>query len=286
MNSPLMLGLLGFPLGHSASPALFGDAFERAGLDAEYRRFEFREYPGLQRLGQEQSRLLGLNITLPHKKSVFVEIQNSLLAGMKSELTPEALGCGAVNCLGFRRAVHSADHPAGIEGIVGHNTDAEGFEAALDELCPEGVTGPALVLGNGGAAAAVMYVLQQRNIPFRMITRSHSSSSPHQQIRWDEVDQNLLAQYPLIIQCTPLGMEPHTDQVPPLDLEGLGRNHAVLDLVYRPNRTRFLDACRQRGARTLGGLTMFRVQAEASLRFWSKLPGGEALRNPKLNLAL
>ncbi|MFM9060124.1 MAG: shikimate dehydrogenase family protein [Bacteroidota bacterium] len=284
MKHPLLLGLLGFPLGHSSSPALFGTAFERAGLDAEYRCFEYRDYPGLLRLGREHSRLLGLNVTLPYKKSVFQEIQNSLWNGMKSELTPEALGCGAVNCLGFRRSPLTLDPDAALEGFWGHNTDVEGFVAALDELCHNGVDGPALVLGNGGAAAAVIYGLQLRRIPFGVVTRSLSPSAPYPQFLWSALDRATVAQHPLIIQCTPLGMEPQTDQLPPLDLQGLGSHHAVMDLVYRPQQTRFLEECQQLGARTLGGLSMFRIQAEASLRFWSQLPGGEALRHPQLNL--
>ena len=283
-GTSLQLGLLGYPLGHSASPRCFGEAFERAHVAAAYDRFEYQTYPGLENLARQNPRLLGLNITLPHKKTAFQEFQESLDNKTRFELTPEAAACGAVNCIGFRRAKSTDPNGVDLETVIGHNTDVEGFKAALNRLCPEGAPGPALVLGNGGAAAAVCYVFKQHKIPYQVVTRTLSPSPAVPELHWEDVNREVLENHPLLVQCTPLGMAPHTMEVPNLNLQGMGPKHLVMDLIYNPLVTRFLEECRGRGARILGGMPMFQAQAEASLRFWSSLPGGDILQNERIQL--
>ena len=283
-GTSLQLGLLGYPLGHSASPRCFGEAFERAKVAAAYDRFEYQAYPGLENLARQNPRLLGLNITLPHKKTAFLEFQGRLDNKTRFELTPEAAGCGAVNCIGFRRVGSRDVLGEGLEAVVGHNTDVEGFTKALDSLCTEGAPGPALVLGNGGVAAAVGFVFEQRKIPYQIVTRTLSQKPRAPELLWEQVNRKILADHPLLVQCTPLGMAPHPTNRPPLNLEGLGQGHLVMDLIYNPLETLFLEECRAKGALVMGGMPMFQAQAEASLRFWSNLPGGQILQNDRIQL--
>ena len=163
-------------------------------------------------------------------------------------MTAEAAGCGAVNCIGFRRVGSKDVLGEDLEAVVGHNTDVEGFSKALDSLCTEGTPGPALVLGNGGVAAAVGFVFEQRKIPYQIVTRTLSQNPRVSEILWEQVNRKVLTDHPLLVQCTSLGMAPHPTTRPPLNLEGLGRGHYVMDLIYNPLETLFLEECRAKGA--------------------------------------
>jgi shikimate dehydrogenase len=127
-------------------------------------------------------------------------------------------------------------------------------------------------------------VFEQRKIPYQIVTRTLSQKPRVPEILWEQVNRKVLADHPLLVQCTPLGMAPHLTTRPPLNLEGLGQGHYVMDLIYNPLETLFLEECRAKGARVMGGMTMFQAQAEASLRFWSNLPGGEILQNDRIQL--
>jgi shikimate dehydrogenase len=137
------------------------------------------------------------------------------------------------------------------------------------------ITGPALILGDGGASRAVAYVLTEMGIACTLLSRKPiSGKNPLGNLTllsWEHAKADLLHRHPLIIQCTPVGMWPIETEAPPLPpgaMEGIGPHHRIMDLIYRPERTLFLEQCAASGARVMGGWTMLEEQAIASLDFW------------------
>lgn len=271
MSSEHCYGVLGWPLRHSASPALMGRLMKERHCWYPYTLLAYPEYPGIMGLARENRPLMGFNVTLPYKIKVFQEIFQASKKDAAWSLSPEALACGAVNCVRLLR-----DPFGSVTGVTGHNTDAQGFAAALAVLDPNRLEGPALVMGDGGASKAVVHALHTRGIAYTQLSRKLSSPSiPNTRGRsllaWEDAKANLIQAHPLLIQCTPIGMWPSVHEVPPLPtlaMEGIGPHHRVMDLIYRPERTLFLEQCAARGAHVLGGWSMLEQQAIASLEFW------------------
>lgn len=240
-------GLLGAQLGHSFSPGYFAAKFRQLGVAARYLRFERPELGELRTLLGEHPGLRGLNVTIPYKRAVVAQLDT---------LAPTAAATGAVNCIVIT-----------AEGRwVGHNTDAEGFATALEaflagEACPD-----ALVLGTGGAAAAVRYALSQR--PERPQVLSVSRRAQEGCITYDELSPERIARHRLIVNTTPLGMHPDVTSAPPLPYAQLTTAHRLVDLVYNPAETRFMQLGAERGARVCNGLDMLYAQAEAGWALW------------------
>ena len=240
-------GLLGRHLSHSFSARYFGQKFEQLGLAAEYRLIERAELGGLRSLAQAHPGLCGLNVTIPYKREVVAQLD---------ALAPEAAATGAVNCIVI-----------GADGHwVGHNTDVVGFAQALDELLAGAPCPDALVLGTGGAAAAVHHVLSQR--PERPQALAVSRAGGGLALPYAALTAELLARHRLIVNATPVGMHPHTEAAPPLPYGALGPEHYLLDLIYNPAETEFLRRGQQQGAHTLNGLSMLYAQAEAGWALW------------------
>ena len=146
---------------------------------------------------------------------------------------------------------------------MGYNTDVDGFRATLLPLIGE-ARPRALVLGSGGASRAVVYVLRELGITFRVVSRSRETGD----LTWDLLDPALIGVCPLIINTTPLGMHPNETEMPPLPLSAIGPKHCLIDLVYNPERTRFLSSGKAQGARVTNGLVMLQAQADAAWRLW------------------
>ncbi|MCB9169038.1 MAG: shikimate dehydrogenase [Flavobacteriales bacterium] len=244
-------GLIGRPLGHSRSPALFADLFREEGLkDHRYEAFDLPEIASLADLLQQRPDIRGLNVTIPYKQAVIP---------LLDALDPTAAAVGAVN------TIHIAEGR-----LTGHNTDVEGFRTTiapyLKDLVPagSGIKPRALVLGSGGASRAVAFVLREAGVRFRIVSRSRERGD----LTWDLVDPTVVKVCPLIINTTPLGMAPDRDTLPDLPYEAIGPRHVLIDLVYEPERTRFLEEGELRGARTENGMAMLRAQAEAAWRIW------------------
>ena len=238
-------GIIGRPLGHSASPAHFAAKFAREGIDARYDAWELASVGELPTLLAAHPDLRGLNVTIPYKRSV---------VALLDSLTPEAEAVGAVNCI--RREADGR--------LTGHNTDIKGLRASLDRLLAGEEPGEALVLGTGGASQAVQYVLAERGIPFALVSRDPARGN----YTYDALPADVVERCRLVVNATPVGMWPATEQAPRIPDAYVTPAHRLLDLVYNPPRTAFLDYGAQRGARTLGGEVMFAAQAEASWRFW------------------
>ncbi|MEZ4788835.1 MAG: shikimate dehydrogenase [Flavobacteriales bacterium] len=238
-------GLIGEHLGHSFSQAYFTEKFAREGLtDHRYQLYELKGVEELPGLIATTPDLRGLNVTIPYKRAVMRLLQ---------AVDPVAAAVGAVNTIRIE------------EGrCTGHNTDVEGFRAMLLPMIGE-QRPRALVLGSGGASRAVVYVLRELGIKFRVVSRSRGTGD----ITWDLLDPALVGVCPLIINTTPLGMFPAVDERPAVPMDAIGPRHILLDLIYNPERTRFLADGASRGAQVANGLVMLHAQAEAAWRVWN-----------------
>lgn len=244
----LHFGLIGYPLSHSFSRGYFTEKFHRLGLSDTYVYHNFplpsiEEFPALI---QSRPELLGLNVTIPYKRSVIPFLD---------ELDAAAAEIGAVNTI----------HVKGGR-LKGYNTDVVGFGQSLDAFLARsgGPVKVALVLGTGGAAAAVAWALRRREIPYRLVSRKAGKD------RWTYPDltPERLARHELIINTTPLGMAPRESTRPELPYHALGPQHRLYDLVYNPAETLFLRHGRLQGAATINGLEMLHGQAEAAWAIW------------------
>jgi len=240
-------GLIGRPLGHSASAAYFAAKFEREGIaDCAYALYELPSIEALPRLLEEVPELEGFNVTIPYKREVLRFVD---------DLSFDARQIGAVNCV--RREADGR--------LTGHNTDIAGLRVSLDELLGAEEPGQALVLGTGGASQAVQYALAERSIPFAIVSRDAAKGD----YTYDNLPCDVVEQSRLIVNATPVGTYPAVGEAPRIPYAYLTPEHRLLDLVYNPPLTQFLDYGRQRGARIMNGEKMFRAQAEAAWRVWN-----------------
>jgi shikimate dehydrogenase len=238
-------GLIGFPLGHSYSAGYFNAKFEREGRhDFHYSLYPLESAHQIADILRTPD-LLGLNVTIPYKETVM---------DLCDELTAEAKHVGAVNTLGIKDG-----------RIIGHNTDAIGFKLSLRPFL-EPKHNKALVLGTGGAAKAVKYVLSELGIPTALVGRNTKGD-----LDYSQVNDTVVRACKLIVNCTPLGTYPHTDSAPDLPLGSIGTDHFVVDLIYNPERTKLLELCADKGAMVLNGADMLRFQAEHAWQFWQQL---------------
>lgn len=238
-------GLIGYPLGHSFSQRFFSEKFEKEGWeDCSYSNFPIASITELPELLKSRSGLLGLNVTIPYKEAVL---------GYLDTKSPVVKAVGACNCIRIDKGK-----------LTGYNTDVEGFrQSLLTQLKPHHKK--ALILGTGGAAKAVKYVLDQLQIENRYVSRRQHENC----LEYKELNATLLQDYTLIINTTPLGMYPHTEEAPPINYEALTGNHFLFDLIYNPVKTLFLRKGEEMSASILNGADMLRIQAEKSWEIWN-----------------
>ena len=239
-------GLIGYPLTHSFSQKFFTEKFEKEGItDCTYSNFSIvgvEELPGIL----ADPELCGLNVTIPYKRAVLDYLHS------KSEVVAAIGACNCVRIEGGR--------------LTGHNTDVVGFERSLvGHLAPH--HSRALVLGTGGAAKAVEWVLQRLGIAYVSVTRRPRAGTSD--MSYEQVTAGVLAEATLIINTTPLGMHPHTEECPPLPYEALTPRHYLFDLIYNPARTLFLRKGEAQGAVVENGHDMLILQAEESWKIWN-----------------
>lgn len=240
-------GIIGRPLGHSASARHFTAKFEREGLDCAFTQYELPSIEALPALLDEIPELVGFNVTIPYKQQVMPYLD---------ALSPEAERIGAVNCV--RRMTDGR--------LVGHNTDIIGLRVALDELLGATPIDHALVLGTGGASQAVQYALMEREIPYALVSRDPAKGS----YTYDNLPTEVVAESKLIINATPVGTWPKVEEAPRIPYAYITPEHHLLDLVYNPAVTQFLAYGVQRGAKTMNGERMFLGQAAAGWAIWNE----------------
>lgn len=242
-------GLIGYPLSHSFSKKFFTQKFESEGIQyCEYELYPIETIDSLSLLLSDNPDLEGLNVTIPYKLEVLP---------LLNEIDEAAQAIGAVNCIKIAGKGPNAK-------LKGYNTDAYGFEESLKPLL-EPSHQKALILGDGGAAKAVKYVLNKLGIPFVIVTRSPTDTS----ILYEEVTEEILSTHTIIINTTPLGMSPNVISSPDLPYHYITAQHLVYDLVYNPEETAFLNKAKVQDAKIKNGLEMLYLQAERSWYLWN-----------------
>ena len=244
-------GIIGFPLGQSASPAFFNKKFENEGIDAEYIPFEIDSIEKLPEILKAHPTLQGFNVTIPYKLQVMDYLEG---------LSPAAEGIQAVNVVKIERDADGTPH------LYGHNSDVIGFTRSLEPLV-KGKHTKALILGTGGVSKAVAYSLTQLGIEYIFVSRKASDNA----IAYEQLTADIMQSHTLIINCTPLGMVGHgVDLCPEIPYEQLSENHLLYDIVYNPENTLFLQKGAAQGATTKSGYEMWYLQALASWEIWNK----------------
>ncbi|MDR2775135.1 MAG: shikimate dehydrogenase [Tannerella sp.] len=243
-------GLIGFPLGHSFSKDFFNQKFASEGIDAEYVNFEIENVNDLKYVLRENSSLCGLNVTLPHKMNVIPLLDS---------ITDNARNIGAVNVIKFKKG--------GLFGklhLEGHNSDILGFKKSIEPLLNE-THRKALILGTGGASKAICHGLKQLGIESIFVSRTQKEFG----ITYEEITQNTIANYTVIVNTTPVGMYPKSDICPNIPYRYITPGHIMYDLLYNPDETLFMKKGKDRGAVVKNGLEMLLLQAFASWEIWN-----------------
>ena len=231
-------GLIGHPLKHSMSRHYFNEKFEYEGLDCLYQHFDLKSLDELQEVMDRYPDLCGFNVTIPYKEAIIP---------LLDDIDPVAKAVGAVNVLKI------------TEGkLIGYNTDVYGFEQLLNRAINGKTIEHALILGTGGASKAVQYVLRQKGIAYALVSRDATKGD----YSYDTLTDEILNQNHLIINTMPLGMFPHIDDFPDLHYQGLSKKHVLIDLIYNPKETAFMELGKSWGAKAYGGLQMFEEQAK------------------------
>lgn len=239
-------GVLGYPLGHSWSAQYFEDKFKAESIHwASFHKFEYSDINEfIKRLSSDRS-IHGFSVTMPYKEQIIPHL---------TTIHPTAEAIGAVNCV-------KVDRVGEMVMMTGYNTDVEGF---LKSFNPPNDTHKAIILGTGGASKAVRYGLESKG--YDIVQVSRQTGYHH----YDDLETLIhQGRYINIINCTPVGMYPHTDQLLPLPYHLLTDQCYLYDLIYNPNITTFMQQGIQQHATVKGGLQMLHLQAQEAWQIWT-----------------
>ena len=241
-----LFGLIGYPLSHSFSKKYFTEKFEKEGLtDCSYQLFPITSVDEIREIIDGNPGLAGLNVTVPYKQLVLKHLDSI------ENIPTEVMAC---NCIKIKDGK-----------LSGYNTDIAGFNESFLSLLKSHHK-RALILGNGGAAAAVKYVLRKSGIDFEIVSRKiHDASS----LTYKDLNEKKIRDNLIIINTTPLGMSPNENQAPDIPYEYLTPQHFLFDLIYNPGKTLFLQKGEKKGAQIKNGFEMLVSQAEESWRIWN-----------------
>ena len=221
-------GLIGYPLGHSFSISYFNEKFQNEGINARYINFEIPNIEQLPEIVAQNPDLQGLNVTI-----------------------------GAVNVI---RVTHEGKKIK----LKGFNSDVIGFTQSIEPMLDKKWHKKALILGTGGASKAINYGLKSLGLETVFVSRYERPDT----IQYENVTPEVIKEYNVIVNCTPLGMYPHTDECPQLPYEAMDYHNILYDLIYNPDETLFMKRGLERGAEVKNGLEMLLLQAFASWEFW------------------
>ncbi len=240
------LGLIGYPLSHSFSKKYFEDKFENENIkNYSYKLFELKELEEFVDLIKNNPDIEGLNVTIPYKEKIL---------NFVDEVDEMVKKIGAANTLKIKNGK-----------IKAFNTDIIGFEKSFIPLLRP-YHKKALILGTGGASKAVSYVLKKYSIPHLFVSREKMDSDT---IRYQNINNQLLKEYKIIINTTPVGTYPNINEKPKIPYHLCGKEHFFYDLIYNPGKTRFLKEAEKKGATLSNGLNMLKLQAEEAWKIWT-----------------
>ncbi|MBK6950879.1 MAG: shikimate dehydrogenase [Crocinitomicaceae bacterium] len=237
-------GLVGRKLSHSFSKSFFENKFQSLNIDSVYENFEIETITQIKDVFAV-SDLAGLNVTIPYKEAVIP---------MLDELDESAKSVGAVNCIQIKNGKH-----------VGYNTDVFGFRQMIKPFL-ESHHERALILGKGGAAKAVAHVLNELGLTVFFVTRNPKEEND---FSYHDINEAMIHSCGIIVNTTPVGMFPDTENAPAIPYEFLSDKNLVVDLIYNPKETLFMKKAKSSGANAINGETMLHQQAEKSWEIWN-----------------
>ena len=240
-------GLIGYPLGHSFSKQFYNQKFANEGIDAEYLNFEIPSIDDLLEVLAMNPELRGLNVTIPYKEKVMEYLDY---------VSPEARAIGAVTVI-------RVEVNGGKLVMKGYNSDVIGFTRSIEPLLKKHHE-KALILGTGGASKAVAFGLKSLGVDSVFVSRKERVGT----IQYSQITEDVVKEYNVIVNCTPVGMFPNIDNCPPLPYEAMDSRNLLYDLIYNPDQTLFMKNGAGYGAKTKNGLEMLLLQAYANLEFW------------------
>jgi len=242
-NKRFRFGLIGRNISYSFSKGYFTKKFLHLGLNAHsYENFDLSNIQEFTQLNT--ANILGMNVTIPYKEAILPYLY---------QIDPQAQEIGAVNTIKFT-----------VNGPVGFNTDAYGFEESLAPFLKQ-EHNQALILGTGGASKAIAFVLKKLGIAYQFVSRNPGNS----QLAYTDLTETTIAKHLIIINCTPLGTHPNITDKPEIPYLAITKQHLLYDLIYNPEKTAFLKEGEAKGAKICNGLSMLELQAERSWEIWN-----------------
>ncbi len=240
-------GLIGKSISYSFSKTYFSKKFDNEGIkDATYENFDLQTIDEFKDIFKNNPDIEGLNVTIPYKEEVIPFL---------NKLNKKAKAIGAVNTIKITKKGK----------LKGYNTDYYGFKKSLKPFL-ESHHKKALILGTGGASKAIAFSLNELNIHYKYVSRTKTSIN----LTYDELDERIINQHHIIINCSPVGTYPNVDECPKIPYKTLSNQHLLFDLIYNPSETLFLKQGKQQGAKTCNGLKMLELQAKKAWKIWNK----------------
>ena len=242
-----LYGLIGYPLGHSFSKQYFTEKFLKEDLEnCVFENFSIPSIAEFSEILQQNDSLKGMAVTIPYKQQVLSFV---------TELSDEVIFIGAANCIKI------ADNK-----LIAYNTDIIGFEKSFVPLLKPNHKN-ALILGTGGASKAVQYVLNKLDINYLLVTRSENPTEGY--CNYSMLNEQIMSKYQIIINCSPVGTFPQEKECPDIPYKLINAGHYLYDLVYKPDKTLFLQKGEEQQAQIKNGYEMLIIQAEANWAIWN-----------------
>lgn len=244
-------GLVGYPLGHSYSQKYFTEKFKKLNItDSKYSLFPISEISKINNIIESHKNLLGLNVTTPYKELIIPFIHT---------MDEMAMKIGNVNTVKIIRNGQNYN-------LKGYNTDFYGFKRTLQSLNLPLSKNKALILGSGGSAKTVSNVFHSDGIDYSFVTRNKSRISL---LSYQDLNKSIIEKHNIIVNATPVGMYPNIINYPDIPYDYITKDHFVIDLVYNPEETLFLNKCKEKNATTVNGLSMLYSQADKAWDIWN-----------------
>ena len=244
MKKSRKFGLIGKNIDYSFSKKYFSEKFKKENLDCTYSNFDIENISLIESILQKNG-ISGYNVTIPYKQEIIKFLD---------EIDEVAKTIGAVN------TIKKIDNKN-----IGFNTDSIGFEKSLIPLIENKKLDSALILGAGGAAKAIKYVLKKLKINYSTVSRKEGKS----EFIYENLNDVIINRFKMIINCSPVGTFPNINKCPNIPYKHLTKEHVLYDLVYNPIESLFLRRGRELGCKTKNGLEMLEIQANESWRIWN-----------------
>lgn len=240
-------GLIGKNINYSFSQNYFTQKFKALKLsESSYTNFDIDTISEFNSIIENTTHLKGLNVTIPYKQAVIPYLDS---------LSKKAIKIGAVNTISFTKD----------NKLKGYNTDWYGFYHSLKPLLQKHHT-KALILGTGGASKAIEFALKKLSIDYYFVSRTPQEGA----FTYEQLSSEIVSEYSIIINTTPLGTFPNTEDKPPIPYHFITNQHIAYDLIYNPEKTTFLELAEKNGATIKNGYEMLILQAEKAYKIWSK----------------